>query len=264
MMRRPGARPPGGPRRPRIAWGANGRTGLLAIAGSLAIAGPLAAAAPGGAHVTPDLRFEAFSSNWAGYALTGGPYTAIAGRWTVPSVTPTTGRRASALWLGIDGATNAALIQAGTEQDSLDGRVSYFAWWEILPAPAVRITSLDVRPGDRISSSIVRVGSGRWRITIRDARSGTFSTVRSYRGPASSAEWIEEAPVESGRLMPLAAIGPATFDLIAANGSSPRLSSLSRIALVNGGTLAAPSVPDGDRDGFTVRRGAVAPPPAGS
>jgi hypothetical protein len=231
---------------------------LLALAASLSV-GPLAATAGASAP-----RFEASSSNWAGYALTGGPYLSIGGRWTVPTVTPAAGRSASAIWLGIDGTTNSSLIQVGTEQDSANGRVRYFAWWEILPAPAVRIATLDVRPGDRISAAISQAAPGRWRITIRDARSGTFSTVRSYRGPGSSAEWIEEAPFESGRLMPLAAVGPATFDLISANGTRPGLAVTSRITLRRGATLATPSMPDGDFDGFTVRRGAVAPIPTRS
>jgi hypothetical protein len=237
--------------------------GAVLVIGLLAIAPATAAAAAFPAD-RASRAFEAYSSNWAGYALTGGPYTSVAATWTVPRVTPTAGRAASAMWVGIDGAADSSLIQAGTEQDSTYGRVRYFAWWEILPAPAVRITAFTVRPGDRITTTIGSVGPGRWRITVRDARSGSFSTVRSYRGEASSAEWIVEAPVVNGRLVPLAALAPATFDLASVNGVAAGLTTDSRVTLERGYTRAVPSAPDLDNDGFTVRRGTTPgnPPPS--
>ena len=240
---------------------------VLVTAGLLSSIAPQPAqgwTAAGAPSVHSVRSLDAFSSNWAGYAVTGGSYSAVAGRWTVPRVVPSAGPRASAVWLGIDGVTNGSLIQVGTEQDSIDGRAAYFAWWEVLPAPAVRITSFAVRAGDRISASIQRVARGRWRISIRDARSGGFSIVRGYAGPGSSAEWIEEAPVESGHIMPLATVAPATFDLATVDGLDPGLDAASRVTLVRGATLATPSAPDRDGDGFTVRRGSVAPAPPSS
>ncbi len=234
-------------------------SGVLASAGTSRVVLPR----PGDASPLADaaLRLEAYSSNWAGYDLTGGRYTSVAGRWIVPRVTPTVARTASAAWIGVDGASDPALIQVGTEQDSVAGRVAYFAWWEILPAPAVRISSFSVRPGDHISALIQRVATDRWRITIVDARSGAFSTLRTYTGPGTSADWIVEAPVESGRLMTLAPIGPVTFDLAAAGGVRPGFATAERIVLVHGSTAATPSAPDRDGDGFTVRRGPASPSP---
>ncbi len=234
---------------------------LLAAAFALPPAAPIAAKSASGGPTQESHVLEAYSSNWAGYAVTGGRYTSVAATWTVPRVTPTSGRSGSAIWVGIDGALDDGLIQAGTEQDSTYGRVGYFAWWEILPAPAVRITAFTVRPGDRMTTSITRLSPGRWRITVRDARSGSFSTIRTYRGPATSAEWIEEAPVENGRQMPLAAIAPATFDLASVNGTLPGLTTDSRITLQRGATRATPSAPDSDGDGFTVRRATTPGPP---
>jgi hypothetical protein len=207
-----------------------------------------------------DLQAAAYSSNWAGYAIAGGPYRSVTARWTVPRVFPTTQAGASALWVGLDGVLDRHLIQTGTEQDERNGRAEYFAWWEILPAPAVRITAFSVRPGDRMSATISRVAPERWRITIVDARSGRFSTTRAYAGPAASVEWIEEAPVEGRSVMPLARLGTATFDLLTVNGSTVRLEPASRIVLAQRSVVATPSLPDADTDGFTVERGSLVPP----
>src|SRR5579864_8030027 len=47
--------------------------------------------------------------------------------------------------------------------------------------------------------------NGTWTITIKDVTTGgSFSTVQSYSGPQTSAEWIEEAPTVGGRIAPLA------------------------------------------------------------
>ena len=128
-----------------------------------------------------------YSSNWAGYAVAGGPYSSVGAQWTVPAVSVSYRRSYSAQWVGIDGFTSRALIQAGTEADYFNGATHYSAWWEILPAPAVTIRTLSVRPGDRMSVTITRVSSGRWRIVVKDARSGSYATTRAYSGSASSA-----------------------------------------------------------------------------
>lgn len=240
----------------------------LALAALLAIS-PIPAAtapnSPGAVRSTPGFvagPLGWYSSNWAGYIVSGGTYTSVAGQWTVPRVYPMTHNASSGLWIGIDGVHDGHLIQVGTEQDFRDGAPRYFAWWEILPAPAVLITSFAVRPGDRIQASITKVGTGRWRITIRDAAGGSFSTIRSYTGRGGSAEWIEESPFVGGSIAPLARVGTATFDHALVNGANPRLTATEGGVLLRGSLrLATPSVPDADRDGFNVRRGAVAPSP---
>jgi hypothetical protein len=202
------------------------------------------------------------SFTWAGYLVTGGPCTSVTGHWTLPRLTSTSGTSASAMWIGVDGLNDIHLLQAGTGQDVLRGRPDYFAWWEIRPAGFVRITSRSVRPGDRISATIGRVSTGRWRITISDARSGSVTIVRSYGGPGGSAEWMEEAPILGGQLVPLARHGPLTFDHGTLNGINPALVSGDRVALVRGGlTVSTPSTPDSDRDGFTLWQGSAAPAP---
>ena len=202
-----------------------------------------------------------YSSNWAGYAVAGGPYSSVGAQWTVPAVSVSYRRSYSAQWVGIDGFTSRALIQAGTEADYFNGAAHYSAWWEILPAPAVTIRTLSVRPGDRMSVTITRVSSGRWRIVVKDARSGSYATTRAYSGSASSAEWIEEAPIVGGRTTLLAAHSTVVFDHASLDGRNPGLVSLDAGAMIRRGFLAdTPSAPDADADGFALAEQATSPP----
>ena len=202
-----------------------------------------------------------YSSNWAGYAVAGGPYSSVGAQWTVPAVSVSYRRSYSAQWVGIDGFTSRSLIQAGTEADYFNGATHYSAWWEILPAPAVTIRTLSVRPGDRMSVTITRVSSGRWRIVVKDARSGSYATTRAYTGSASSAEWIEEAPIVSGRTTLLAAHSTIVFDHASLDGGNPGLVSLDAGAMIRRGFLVdTPSAPDADADGFALAEQATSPP----
>ncbi len=245
--RRPGLRP---------------RVVVTALALLLAMSAFVAAPLDAGVSSVPVAMHEVAqaSSNWSGYVVTKGPYGSVSGSWVVPAVAPTSRATYSALWLGLDGVDSAGLIQVGTEQDYYGGRAHYGAWWEVLPAAAVPIRTLSVRPGDTIRASIARVAPGRWRITIGDSRGGRFTTIRSYAGRGTTAEWIEEAPVVDGHLAVLAHTGTARFDHATVGGASPALSLRDAVVLARGSSiLLAPSAPDADRDGFAVRVGASSP-----
>ncbi len=230
---------------------------------SPALSTPTYEAGPSAAMIPGDLGW--YSSNWAGYALAGGRHTSVSAQWTVPAVSATARPGYSALWVGIDGFTNDALIQAGTEADFYSGAAHYSAWWEILPAPAVTIRSLPVRAGDRVSVTITRVSAGRWRITVRDARSGSYTTTRAYAGPATSAEWIEEAPIVEGRATRLAAHATVVFDSATLDGRNPNLGAENGGAMIRRGVLVdTPSAPDTDRNGFALAQQPVPPSPPGS
>src|SRR6185503_10225868 len=73
---------------------------------------------PSSAAITTDT-----STNWSGYAATGGTYTSVTGTWTVPTVSATTAG-ADATWVGIGGINSTDLIQAGTEATVSGGEVS--------------------------------------------------------------------------------------------------------------------------------------------
>ncbi len=141
------------------------------------------------------------SQNWSGYVVTGGPYTSVAGTFTVPSLeSGDTSTDQLAVWVGIDGFAygDKSLIQAGVEErvnPNAPGTFSVFPWWEILPAAETPITSVTVAPGNQVTVAIVQVHASDWTITLTDDTTGeSFTTTQAYDGPGSSAEWIVEAP----------------------------------------------------------------------
>jgi hypothetical protein len=207
------------------------------------------------ARLTPHHRTAAFqSTNWSGYAVTG-TFTTAVGHWTVPNVTASAdgGDRFSSQWVGIDGFNNQNLIQTGTEADFVNGRASYIAWWEILPAAETPI-GLAVRPGDSITASVTKVSGTTWRIRIANTSTGqSFTTNRTYRGAGASAEWIEEATQVNGVVGPPAKFSSFSFTNLTANGASPNLNTSEEILLVqNGITYSTPSAPSGG-NAFSVR-----------
>jgi hypothetical protein len=221
---------------------------------------PAAAAA----HGTSALGWS--SSNWSGYAITGSGFSSITGQWKVPGVSRSRKATYSSNWVGIDGFNNSSLIQTGTESDYYSGSAHYDAWWEILPAAETVIPSMTVSPGDTMSATITKGSGSSWTITIHDTTRGTsFSTVQTYTGAQTSAEWIEEAPSVGGRVAPLANYGTATFDPGTVNGGNPGLVTGDGGAMVQKGVqVSTPSNPDSDTDGFSARYGSTAPAPPSS
>ena len=210
------------------------------------------------------------SRNWSGYAIDSGTYTSVSGSWTVPTViAPATHPRKayfSSTWVGIDGFNfnDGDLIQAGTEQDWVDGTAFYQAWWEILPADETPISSIAVSPGNVMTVTITQ-GSPLWTITVTDTTTGqTFSTRQKYSGPLTSAEWIQEAPTVGLRVAPLADDGTVEFDNCQANGMNPAFTiSDSGVMAKRGGrvVISTPSPPNSAGNGFAVAFGNVEPPP---
>jgi hypothetical protein len=206
------------------------------------------------------------SSNWSGYALSGSVYSSVTAQWVVQGVSPSRRATFSSEWTGIDGFNNGNLIQAGTESDYYNGAAHYDAWWEILPAAETVIPSIAVSPGDHMSATISKGSGSSWTITINDtSRNESFSTVRTYTGPQTSAEWVEEAPTVGGHIAPLASYGQATFDPGTVNGINPRLTAADGGVMIQKGIqVSSPSGPDTDTDGFTMAYGARAPSPPAS
>jgi hypothetical protein len=206
------------------------------------------------------------SSNWSGYAKTG-TFTKATGAWVVPSVARSRKATYSSQWVGIDGFNNSNLIQTGTEADYYSGSAHYAAWWEILPAAETVIPSITVHPGDHMAASIAKGSGSSWTITLTDSTTGaSFTTTRTYAGPGSSAEWIEEAPSVGGRIAPLARYSsPDTFDPGTGNGLNPALTTADGGVMIQKGVqVSTPSVPDRDTDGFNMAYGSTAPATPGS
>lgn len=144
------------------------------------------------------------SRNWAGYAATGGTFTAVSGTWTIPTVSAGRTAAADATWVGIGGVSSTDLIQAGTDATVQSGRVVYTAWIEMLPQ-ASQPVPLAVHAGDTVSVAITQQSGNTWQILIRDTTTGkSYQKQVTYASSRSSAEWIEEAPAVGRRtLLPL-------------------------------------------------------------
>jgi hypothetical protein len=184
---------------------------------------------PGGARPHAigghDPATSATSANWAGEIATGTTYTEVSATWTVPSVVASTSGEATSTWIGIDGADNNDLIQAGTTEQVVGGSATYFAWYEILPAVSVPVGTVD--PGDQMSVQIEEVAPGTWRIDITDATlDQSASGDVAYSGPGDSVEWIQEDPAidTQGDLAPLADFGSVSFSGCGFAGADPSAS----------------------------------------
>jgi Peptidase A4 family/Putative Ig domain len=205
------------------------------------------------------------SINWSGYALEGGPFTAVSAAFNIPQVPVTSTDTNTSEWIGIDGAQNANLIQAGIDELVQNGVEHVFAWWEILPAPATIIPDLAVNPNDQVTIVIVRQADGNWLIQFQDPTSGaSWHTTVAYSGPLASAEWIVEAPAlaSSGAIQTLGQYSPpVTFRNLTVSGAGSRLDQIVMYDTAGGSSISTPSplTPAG----FTVAYGSGTPPPPG-
>jgi hypothetical protein len=200
-------------------------------------------------------------TNWSGYSVLGGPFTAVTGTFNVPDLHPTPALAFTSEWVGIDGAVNDSLIQAGVDEiyDPATRSTAREAWWEIIPAAATPI-AMSVATGDQITVTIGQVSGTLWQISLTDDTSGrSFVLDQTYHGPGASAEWIVEAPsAEDGAPYPLGNYDPAvTFRDLRINGAESALSE--SIMIQDDATVSTPSplTPAG----FAVAHG-DAPPPA--
>jgi Peptidase A4 family len=196
------------------------------IAAGVTVATALAAAPAGQAAVrlgvAPNHRIgHSASSNWSGYAVTGGTYRTVSAHWKQPavncSITPTGW---SSFWVGIDGDTSNTVEQTGTEADCSSGRPVYSAWYEMYPKFPKTYADA-VSAGDSFTASVTTNGSGSFTLTLSDATKGwshtTSARLRSAR--LASAEVIAEAPSSSGGVLPLADFGSVAFSGATVNGS---------------------------------------------
>jgi hypothetical protein len=207
-------------------------------------------------------RARGQSSNWSGYAASGGKYTSVTGTWTVPQPSATGTLGADAAWVGIGGENSRDLIQAGTEETVLSsGTIHYDAWIEMLPQYSHPIP-LAVHPGDSITVGIDQQPDGSWKIAFKNnTTTNTYERTVQYTSTLSSAEWIEEAPSGGrGGIMPLDNFGSITFSDASAvkDGQKVNLSQAGAqpITMINGNRdpLVTAAAIGGDGSSFTLTR----------
>lgn len=161
-------------------------------------------------------------SYWSGYIIdlvniqnkTEG-VSSITGTWTVPEIAYSENNTYSSVWVGVGGYGEKTLIQAGTEQHCENGRISYFAWYELLPATITTVNTLEISPGDVVTTSITLADEkrGSWLITIVDETEGrSFHITVDYpQSTRKTAEWIVERPTVNGQVSTLANFNQATL-----------------------------------------------------
>src|SRR6185312_498784 len=186
------------------------------VACALGVAVPAASA-------STDIQ-TASSANWSGYVVGGSSsttnYKSVSGSWVAPTAKCTSGQGYSSFWVGLGGAgsdssatsdagswsdssgmdgsgsaSSTSLEQAGTEADcNADGSATYSAWYELVPAPPVKV-NLAVHPGDHITSKVTVDSTSATIQLTNSTTGGSFEKTLPVTNPnVSSAEWIAEAP----------------------------------------------------------------------
>ena len=156
------------------------------------------------------------SSNWSGYAVTGGPFTGASATFTVPYITVAASCEADVSeWVGIDGfnppgrPVDRPLIQAGIDESETNpstdqctpGHFWSWPWWEVLPAPEQQPNwnGALVSAGDTVTVNIGQVSGTTWAMELTDDTSGgSFVQDASFNGSGATAEWIVEASANAG------------------------------------------------------------------
>src|SRR5437762_10961121 len=199
------------------------------------------------------------SSNWSGYAASGGTFTSVTATWTVPTVSAnSTG--ADATWVGIGGLSSRDLLQAGT-QAMVDGSgVTYTSWIEMLPQSS-RNVPLSVSAGDSVTVTITQQSGNDWLIAMKNnTTNGSYSVTVQYSSSNSSAEWVQEAPSVGRGLVSLDQFGTVQFSGASAVRDGKTMSAAAlgakAITMINGQgqAIAQPSTIASDGSSFTIAR----------
>lgn len=217
------------------------RAWLRAVTMPMTIAEPHAISNADKSHGKNRQAGPANSGNWSGFELDRSlrltpkppgvglsePYDWVAGEWNVPAVTSEPNKQTfSAFWVGLDGDGLTDLVQAGTEQDSVNFNLfflnltisTYYAWTEFLPQQPTEqvISGLVVNPGDLIFTEVWMGNagssptlSGAFGIfLIMNLSTGVSTSIYTPVGgthvSGSEAVWIMERPTVGGSLPDLA------------------------------------------------------------
>jgi len=222
------------------------------------------------------LTYLTNSANWAGYADTGGTFSAVSAKWVVPTVTCSgTSALEAVQWVGIDGwnsstVNSSTVEQDGTETSCAGSTPQYNAWYEMYGDASVNggymvalpTSTYHVAPGDSMTASVLLSGA-QWTLKVVDnTASWTFSTVITSSAPtATSAEVITESPgvcTSSCSEAALADFGTVTFTNISVTSSTTGTGSITSSTATavecndsNNLTMMSPGVLSGGGTSFT-------------
>ena len=222
----------------------------IAVATLLTVAGATFVGAGGAAGATvhasmggaPNHKLSnSTSSNWSGYAVTGGTYKTVTATWVQTAVSCTT-TAYSSFWVGIDGDTSGTVEQTGTEADCNGRTPVYSAWYEMYPKFPFTYSN-PVAAGDHFSATVTTDGKGNFTLSLSNSTRGWTQTVtkRLKNAKLASAEVIAEAPSSSGGVLPLANFGTVSFSGAQVNGAALTSSTpgIDAITMQSGSTVKA-------------------------
>ena len=208
---------------------------------TISASGAAAVGSRGVLHAPNHKISNSTSSNWSGYAVTGGKYTTVVSNW-VQSPVSCTGTAYSSFWVGIDGDTSGTVEQTGTEADCNGSTPVYSAWYEMYPKFPVNYSN-PVVPGDHFTGTVTTDGKGNFTLSLSNTTRGWTQTVskRLRSAKLASAEVIAEAPSSSGGVLPLANFGTVGFSGAKVNGATLTSSTpgIDAITMQSGSTVKA-------------------------
>jgi hypothetical protein len=189
-------------------------------------------------------------TNWAGYAVGGGPFQSVSAYWTVPAGHCGSGESQAAFWVGLDMTT---VEQTGVALDCSNGARSYSGWYQMYPSAPVGLRNR-VKAGDHMMGSVSYRNGGRFTLRLADITEHWTRTVTaiSHRSPRATAEVISEASYG-----PLANFGTVHFFDARVNGHLISAGRPERIDMVTSGRerAATGGLRPGSNFGVTWRHG---------
>lgn len=188
-----------------------------------------------GIQAAHGIKHQATSTNWSGYAVTGGngAFNSVSASWTEPAATCSKGKQYASFWVGLDGYSSNSVEQTGTDSDCSGKTAEYYGWYEMYPAYPVNFSN-PVSPGDSISASVTFSGTETYTLILKDNTKDWTQTITQNQSglDRSSAEVITEAP-SSGTVLPLADFGTINYAASSDNSSSMGTQSPTEIVMVN-------------------------------
>lgn len=193
---------------------------------------------------------------FAGYVWNGDVHDAHAS-WAVPRVLPGSVRGEAATWIGAEApgpARAAPFVQVGVNEGNTANQPFYYAFYSTTQLHFHPVHLFDVSPGDQISATLTRQGSG-WRIAFVDHTAGRERRLSVTEGAGqrfNEAQYTQEdvTDARTGQPFPYPSLSSVRFTAIAANGVAPRPSRLTSNWLTEADGYLAPAPLHGD--GFAL------------
>ena len=135
-----------------------------------------------------------YSSNWSGYAVTGGTFKTVTSSWTQDAISCTSNSEETDMspWVGIDGYSSKTVEQTGSSGDCDGLTPDYYTWYEMYPKNPVIINET-VQPDDQFTATVTHTAGTDYTLTLEDITQGwTNKVTKSITAKDDSAEAVME------------------------------------------------------------------------